>query len=258
MPIEKPQITSPQPCALSISGPADIDPPDEVVEKVVFRLNGIAKAATFDFAIAVGALIINNLYGGDLDGWRHRGPKCSSFRRLAKHPELSMSAGALYRSVAIYELCERFGVKKCRHVSTSHLRLMLPLGRQDQERLLNDAETGRWSVRRLQKEIAMIGDRHERAQPGRGGRRHKSKLRGTVRALDNCIEACDELVRTGTDDVSPESARAIVHSARKMRALCFIIENRIRHQFPGARTDPPPPNDASSVETATASGQDHS
>jgi hypothetical protein len=241
MPIEKCQISSSQLSALSTSGPTDIDPSDEIVEKVVLRLNGIAKAATFDFAIAVGALIINNLYGGDLEGWRHRGPKGSSFRRLAKHPELSMSAGALYRSVAIYEMCERFGVKKCRHVSTSHLRLMLPLGRHDQERLLKDAETGRWSVRHLQKEIAAISDRHEQGQPDRGGRRHKSKLRGTVRALDNCIAACDELVRTGTDDASPESAQAIVDSARKMRALCFIIENRIQQQFPGAKTDPPPP-----------------
>jgi hypothetical protein len=75
---------------------------DHLVERVVLELNTLGRAATFEFTLSVGALIINRLYGGHLQAWRSRGPKCASFRRLAKHPSLPMSAGSLYRCVAIF------------------------------------------------------------------------------------------------------------------------------------------------------------
>jgi hypothetical protein len=53
-----------------------------------------------------------------------------------------MSASMLYGCIAIYELCERLGIRSWKHVSTSHLRLVLLLERDEQERLLRAAEGG--------------------------------------------------------------------------------------------------------------------
>src|SRR3974377_309327 len=84
-------------------------PTDAKVERVVRQLNALCKTATFDFAMSVGKLIIDNFYSGDLGAWRNRGAKNFSFRRLAKHPDLPMSASALYWSTAIYEVSRRVG-----------------------------------------------------------------------------------------------------------------------------------------------------
>jgi hypothetical protein len=95
------------------------------IEEVVVKLNAMYKAATL--ALAVGTLIIGTFYSGDLPAWRARGSKDCSFGKLARHPRLPMSPTALYRSVAIHELCERLGVREWKVISSTHLRRVLKL-----------------------------------------------------------------------------------------------------------------------------------
>src|SRR5688572_20149166 len=73
----------------------------EQIDEVVHQLNGICRNSSLEFALRVGAVIIHHFYAGDAHAWRDRGPKVHSFRRLAEHPELALSAGAIYRCVAI-------------------------------------------------------------------------------------------------------------------------------------------------------------
>jgi hypothetical protein len=216
----------------------DLDP-EPLVERIVVELNTLGRAATFEFTLAVGSLIVNRLYSGDLQIWRNRGVKCASFRSLTKHPDLPMSAGSLYRCVAIYELCERLGIRRWRHISTSHLRLVLPLPPRDQERLLKAAETGNWPVRHLRAEIAAISDLEQRIDRRRGGRKRQSSIRRTIRTIDHCIDACSNLLAQ-PDDGSPESHHLVVTAIERMHAVCERLEHRFRQHTPGARTEPPP------------------
>jgi len=87
-------------------------PDDDRVDRAVQQLNTICKVATMDFALAVGKLIIDEFYDGRVDSWRLREPKDHSLRKLSRHPDLPMSPGALYRSVAMYEVCSRLGVAR--------------------------------------------------------------------------------------------------------------------------------------------------
>src|SRR5258708_6990288 len=87
------------------SAMSDIRIADDRVDAVVLRLNAICRTATVDVAMAVGSLVIETFYSGDLTSWRTRGPKHASLRKVAKHPQLLMSSGSLYRCVAIYEMC---------------------------------------------------------------------------------------------------------------------------------------------------------
>src|SRR5579859_4921759 len=130
---------------------------DEEVERVVAQLHDLCRAATMDFALSVGKLIISNFFSGNLASWRDRDPKKNaSLRRLAAHPDLPMSPAVLYRSIAIYELCERLGIRSWKHVSTTHIRLVLPLEPAEQARLLRLCEAHAWPVRRLDEEVAAI------------------------------------------------------------------------------------------------------
>ena len=66
--------------------------PDTAIDDVVSALRHMQEAATLQFALAVGQLIAERLYGGDMDRYRARTAKDTSLRRLAEHPDLPFGA----------------------------------------------------------------------------------------------------------------------------------------------------------------------
>ena len=197
---------------------------------MVLRLNAICRAATLDFALSVGRLIIADVYGGDLAGWRDRNPKKDhSLRKIANHPDLPMCPAALYRSVAMFELCERLGTRSWRHVSTTHLRLVLPLGKDEQVRLLRDAEANRWSVRRLDSEIARLERPAPSACASRGGRKRVVGLLNRVRALERVLQTVNEMVSAEDDGLGTADAEEVtvaVNLLQRVARGCAVLEAR--------------------------------
>ena len=197
---------------------------DARVNHTVLRLNALCKKATFDFTIAVGRIIVNDFYGGDTLALRSRGPKAFSFRKLASHPDLPMSPASLYRSVAIYSLCERLGVLQWKHVSTSHLRLVLPLPPEEQARLLECTEAQAWSVQRLRQEIVSPTRNSDAATP----RNARVKLHNTIRRLADSLDEFVGLTSTPAfDEASPESVNAILVTTRRLRESCISLEREV-------------------------------
>lgn len=220
--------------AVPASGPVA----EDLVEAVVKELNAICKRATFDFAMAVGRLVVDRFYDGDLTRWRVRRAKGTSFRKLARHPDLPLSPSALYRSVAIYELIVKNRIDQLSHVSTSHVRLLLPLPPDKQLQLLRAAEANRWTVARLRAEIAPGGpdDKHrvDASKP-------QEPLRRTIDTLRGCLDPSGRFVGSDDDvDLSPESGRSLVELLTQVRAACDLLKQRARQSLPGARTQPPP------------------
>jgi hypothetical protein len=124
---------------------------DNEMDLIVMKLRQVSREASLDYAIRIGSVIVHYFYGGDVSAWRARGPKPTSFRRLAARPDLPMSPSVLYRCVAIFELCERLGVvSRWRHVTASHLRAVLNLDAKEQVRLLAAVNAEGWSVQRLE------------------------------------------------------------------------------------------------------------
>jgi hypothetical protein len=195
---------------------------DDPVELVVRKLNVICKAATLEFALAVGKLIVDGFFGGDISRCRSRDPrKDVSLRKLARHPDLPLSRSALYRSIAIYELCERLSIRRWRHVSTSHIRLVLPLPTDAQERLLRLAEVNGWTVRQLDEEI---GGTARDAPSGvqRAVSRRPSGLGVAAKRLSDCVDAMAHSIDGSQEEIeaSPESVKAAAESLQ--RAVEFV------------------------------------
>jgi hypothetical protein len=197
------------------------------VERVVIELNRICKAATFDFSMRVGLLIIDNFYAGDLGAWRHRGEKSVSFRKLAKHPNLPMSPSSLYRCVAIYEVCVCLGVDGWKHVSPTHVRTVLALPRHQQSELLHTAEAEAWTVRRLREAIVRLRS----APDGQSAAdtESRTRLRKMIRGLDACLGQTAQLVgSTGADiPLSPDMVQSFADIAHRMREACATLEKRL-------------------------------
>jgi hypothetical protein len=209
---------------------ANIMRAEDRVANTIRRLQGLCRRATLAFSLAVGKIVVEEVYCGEIARWRSRNPnKDISFRKLSRHPDLPMSPVALWRCVAIHELNERLGPTDWRHVSSSHLRAVLGCPDVLQAQLLRQAETGRWSVRELtshvESELAASG--HQRSS--RPGRRTATPLDRSLRTLDACVRklvvAVDEL--ESGDGMSGECARSTLEIVARTQALCCSLHERL-------------------------------
>ncbi|MEN9580714.1 MAG: hypothetical protein RJA70_3723 [Pseudomonadota bacterium] len=127
-------------------------PSGDNTEAVIAALRGIVGSHSLGAALEAGEIIFRHVFGGDEYLLRGRGKKCSSFRRLAAHPDLEMSTSSLWRAVAIFELSLRFPeLTQYLHVGVAHVSVVLGLPQAEQFVLLREAELRRWTRRKLQK-----------------------------------------------------------------------------------------------------------
>ena len=56
---------------------------DAVIDGVASKILKLYRQTTLDFSIAVGRLVVHDLYGGDIQRWRDHGAKDGSLRKLA-------------------------------------------------------------------------------------------------------------------------------------------------------------------------------
>ncbi len=148
------------------------------VDAMVREIGALVREATVDLSLRVGQLIVDRFFGGDALGWREREHR--SFRQLAQHPDLPMSASALRRCVGLFELTQRIGdLSRYNRLGTSHFRAILGLGPQEQQRLLEAANTEGWTVTALELRAAEVRS----ANPGRGGRPRVPPLVKLMRRL---------------------------------------------------------------------------
>lgn len=191
---------------------------DAAIDRVVRDLTQLQRSASLDMANAVGKLIIDGLYGGDLAAWRSRGAKDTSFRKLSEREDLPMRPTTLYQSVAVYELVQRLGLSSPRHLGVSHLRTVLGLQEADQVSLLRQAEDEAWTV------VQLTEAAEDFRRDGRGGGRPVIPL--FVKALHawTRVAGQDELYDEGhVANLKPEqladARQAVAEMQRQLAAL---------------------------------------
>lgn len=146
------------------------------VELAVSEIRHLARKAALDLALEVGEIVFRHVFEADLDLVKDQGVKHASFRRLALHPDLPMSASSLWRSVATFELFQRQPwLRECKHVGATHVQAVLGLPPRDQERLLGRAERERLKATDLREQAAA-------RRKGAGGRPPKLQI---LKALDS-------------------------------------------------------------------------
>lgn len=191
----------------------DGDVRNDDVEIVVAHLKRLVRRASLEFALNVGNVIIHHFYGGDTEAWRSRGPKTASFRRLAEHPGLPLSPGALYRCVALYELCDRLNApSRWEHLGASHLRLVLGLPPALQERLLSSANAKRLSVKALYEEVL----RQKAAGSKRGGRRPQPALAKSLLSVRRSLDDYRGVV-TQRGELSRQDAQIVLELIKEAK-----------------------------------------
>lgn len=165
---------------------------DQKLEEVIEQLRDVKRQATFMYALAVGKVVVEQLYGGSVDEWGKRRSEDTSFRRLAnrlrEEEELKLDAAALSRAVGVYELYHRVSqdVVTSQHLKANHYIAVLGLEVKTAEQLLRRADKQRWSVAQLRKEAAK-----KREKVSNGGRRPLLAFEKTLNRFGKVLEDAD-------------------------------------------------------------------
>lgn len=126
--------------------PSPLDPTDAVVQRAAERLRNLSQQASLDLHLAIGRIIVEELYQGDIHAYTSRDPKALSLRKLASEGNIGFSAPVLSRSVAMYRLHTRHDLTRFPNLSAARLRAVIKAPEADQPRLLAEvAEQSRKS-----------------------------------------------------------------------------------------------------------------
>jgi hypothetical protein len=131
---------------------------DDIVEAVVERIVRVHRDASLQLALDVGAIVVEKLYGGDIDKVRSRSHKDTSLRKLASHPKLPFSPATLWRCIGAYEIVRRFpAAVQLEHLTMGHILAVRALPPVRRPALLQEAAESRlpvaWLARRVAEEI---------------------------------------------------------------------------------------------------------
>ena len=201
------------------SGPAS----DPDIEGAVDRIVQVHRGATLQLALDVGAIVVEKLYGGDLELLRSKGRKDVSLRKLASHPRLPFSAATLWRCIGVYAVVRRFPeTVRYEHLSVGHFRAVLMLPSDAQQDLLRRAAEEKRSVGWISNEAAAM-----KATTIRKSRTRATEKCGVVAnvrrveesVLAHSISAADESTRLGGTERDQ-----IAQGLRAVWAWCEAVE----------------------------------
>jgi hypothetical protein len=208
---------------------SDSDTDSSRLDELSARLADLNRDGNVEQALALGRVVLEVLYGGDLASWRQRGAKAHSLRTLARRTELTVSSSVLYRSVALYELERNLGgLERWSGLGISHLRLVLGLPVSEQRRLLDAASTGAWTVAELEREATAVR-RRDSDHGGRGGRPRLPRFVKSVNRLCRAVAAPDELFGDldAVTDMSDEQVADVRDMLATIRMRCDELERSI-------------------------------
>lgn len=136
--------------------------PTERIAPLVAELQAINRRRGFDRTLAVGELILKEFFGGDPAAWREQSrKKAQSLRRLAARGDCPFRKSTLNEAVSVYvALLEQPNLRRSELITASHIASVLRLAAADRERLLEQAERERWSVRQLRSHVRSQASSH--------------------------------------------------------------------------------------------------
>ena len=229
---------------------------DQQIDLIVSQLRRVCRQATMEYALNVGRIIIHNFYDGDITGWRGRGAKRASFRRLACRPDLPMSAVLLYRCVATYELCERVdALSRWSNINVSHIRAVLNLPDEKQVELLSLANAERWSVRRLEERAGAVRSAG-RSQHRRSTNHLLRALKALSRALSNQGEQIEPLLEADAP-AARQLLQGVRESLEKLDSALALLDDAPASSWRPALSDGAP-SDSSPAGAPGRSGENDS
>jgi len=207
--------------ATGILASTPVTPRADALEQLLGDLGRSKNAGHLEALVAIGKSIVDALFGGDPNGWRNGGRRDPNYLRLERHPNLPISHTKLYLSLRVYELCNQHSfVLDCPQLTLTHIVSVLPLQPEDQRRLLTQASAERWTIRRLQREVARAS-----TQAPRTGRPRTPPVVKTLRrtlATDDAFDGADALL-----GLAPPTARELLDACTRIEQELAVVRRNL-------------------------------
>lgn len=188
------------------------------VEATVDALCELRRQRAIEYSIAVGRIVVEGIYDGDLAQLRGRQKDdCPSLRALAAHPRMPLNATALHQAIGIYELSRRMPGVIDAGLTVTHLRAVLPLDDDAQDQLLSRAVADGWSTTRLAREARSL-----RPPRSKGGR---PRLPRVVKTLNRINRLTDDNAAWADLEAVEEMS---FEKRRQLKAKVARLEQRLR------------------------------
>lgn len=190
------------------------------IHRATHRINDLVGTTGLQLAFEVGRVVIEELYDGELSRWRQRGVKEHTLRELAADPNLGISASALYRALAVYELRTRMPEHPLwERLTLCHIRAVLGLPESEQLRLLERADGEQLSTQALEDAAAAVRAQHKSS---RGGRPRKPRFARSIEYAERALADEDAVFGDleALRSMSPEERELLERRLSFVRQRC--------------------------------------
>ena len=200
--------------------------PARQIEATAEAIRDVARERVLDTAREIGRLVIDGVFGGELDAWRNRGRKDPSFQQLVTRLDRSeISESTLHRSVGILELEDRLGYPALDRLTATHGFVVLGLPGPVQQELLDRARNEQLSSRELQA-LAI-----ERRPKKRLGRKPKPAVMKSLDRARKMLEQGGFEEMDALDAIDEERARSLLATAEAARDHFDAITRRLKERL---------------------------
>lgn len=115
----------------SVNVVASVELSDDEIDAAAAEIRRVGREGVMATAVAIGRVLIDRLFGGDVDLWRSGAARATSLRRLAErlHEDdpTAPSLSALQRACGLYAAEVTHRVSALEHVTASHVYVVLGL-----------------------------------------------------------------------------------------------------------------------------------
>lgn len=134
---------------------------------IVLKICGVTRARTLEHTLEIGEIVARGAYGGSLSSIREQGERHPLYQQIAVHPDLPFTAKRLWICVKVYELLFIHPKFRESTLGIAHLRAVLNLTSEIQERFLTSAVEMRWTCEQLEKQASAFRRQGKCAVPRR-------------------------------------------------------------------------------------------
>lgn len=197
-----------------LPGRSEVDA--ELIDSVAAKVRGAYREGGLATLLAVGQIVLDEMFGGAVDSFKTSVKSHQSFRALSKRSDLGISASNLWYAVALHENVKVLGEEDAHKLASSAHRLLAHVPDTSERRKLAEKAIEKGLTIKELGALIKAKQVKDPAKPKRG----RPPLAAAVKQLNDIERTASRLTKVKPDsvgDVEIAEAKAMLKSARKLR-----------------------------------------
>lgn len=207
--------------------PGELEVDEDLLDTVIPEINALYVRQGLQMVEAIGELLLDRLFDGDLEAFHTRGSRHQSLRALAQRSDLQLSYSQIWNCLAVLGQLRVLPRELGRALSMHHHKALLPVKDPDIKRSLAEkAVREELSYRALREEVKRACTATDAPKSGRPAL--PTWFKGLKRVRDALQEASSAKVGPKDfDRIDAREARALVHDIDAQITALQRLKNEV-------------------------------